>query len=83
MDDILSGRMLIFDGTTTTFRNIRLRNKRKDCDLCSEKPIITHLIDYEQFCGMRATDKVHIFFSFLFLKSKKEIFEISLHIFIS
>lgn len=57
MDDILSGRMLIFDGTTTTFRNIRLRNKRKDCDLCSEKPIITHLIDYEQFCGMRATDK--------------------------
>lgn len=55
--DVLSGRLLIFDGAHCTFRNIRLRSKRADCDVCSSSPIITSLVDYEQFCGMRASDK--------------------------
>lgn len=54
---VLSGRLLLFDGSRTTFRCVRLRGKRDNCDVCSPKPIITRLIDYEQFCGMRATDK--------------------------
>ena len=57
IDEVLSGRLVIFDGGRGTFRTVRLRGKRERCDVCSEKPIITRLIDYEQFCGMRASDK--------------------------
>lgn len=55
--EVLAGRLLIFDGGRCQFRNIRLRSKRKDCDVCSPTPMITNLIDYEQFCGMHASDK--------------------------
>lgn len=54
---VLGGRLLLFDGSRSTFRCVRLRGKRENCDVCSDKPIITRLIDYEQFCGARATDK--------------------------
>lgn len=57
--DILSGRLLIFDGSRGIFRNIRLRAKRSNCDVCSSTPLIKELVDYEQFCGMRASDKNH------------------------
>lgn len=55
--DTLAGRLLLFDGLRSSFRNVRLRNKRDDCQICSAQPTITKLLDYEQFCGMRATDK--------------------------
>ncbi|XP_013111762.2 adenylyltransferase and sulfurtransferase MOCS3 [Stomoxys calcitrans] len=55
--EVMAGRLLIFDGGRCQFRNIRLRSKRADCDVCSPNPMITHLIDYEQFCGMHASDK--------------------------
>ncbi|XP_055852800.1 adenylyltransferase and sulfurtransferase MOCS3-2 [Episyrphus balteatus] len=57
LGDTLSGRLLLFDGTKSIFRNIKLRAKRKDCYVCSEHPFVTRLINYEQFCGMRASDK--------------------------
>lgn len=57
LDGILSGRLLLFDGTQTLFRTVKLRGKRENCDVCSETPTITKLIDYEQFCGMNASDK--------------------------
>ncbi|XP_055905989.1 adenylyltransferase and sulfurtransferase MOCS3-2 [Eupeodes corollae] len=57
LGDTLSGRLLLFDGTKSVFRNIKLRAKRKDCDVCSENPMVTRLINYEHFCGMRASDK--------------------------
>lgn len=50
--------MLIFDGSNTTFRNVRLRPKSISCAVCGENPTITKLINYEQFCGARAHDKV-------------------------
>lgn len=53
----LSGRLLLFDGTSSTFRNIKLRGKSNNCDVCAERRKIASLIDYEQFCGMRASDK--------------------------
>lgn len=53
----LSGRLLIFDGLDSTFRNVKLRGKRQDCEVCSENPKIKELIDYEGFCHMAATDK--------------------------
>ncbi|XP_075168918.1 ubiquitin-like activating enzyme 4 [Haematobia irritans] len=55
--EVMAGRLLIFDGARCQFRNIRLRAKRADCDVCSPNPMINHLIDYEQFCGMHASDK--------------------------
>lgn len=55
--DILAGRLLIFDGFSCQFRNIRIRSKRGNCHVCSSQPLITDLIDYELFCGMHANDK--------------------------
>lgn len=56
-NDTLSGRLLLFDGIKTTFRNVRLRGKKENCEICSTQPKITKLIDYEQFCGVKASDK--------------------------
>lgn len=57
MPEILSGRLLIFDGIETKFRNVNLRTKNTECAVCGKNPIITKLIDYEQFCGAKANDK--------------------------
>lgn len=56
-EGVLGGRLLLFDGSRATFRTVRLRGKRENCDVCADKPIITRLMDYEQFCGSRASDK--------------------------
>lgn len=59
--EVLCGRLLLFNGCNCTYRNIRLRGKRADCHVCSSTPVITDLVDYEQFCGMGASDKnVHL-----------------------
>ena len=51
----LIGRLLLYDATTMTFDEVRLR-KNPNCPICGERPTITELIDYEQFCGMPAND---------------------------
>ncbi|XP_055595331.1 adenylyltransferase and sulfurtransferase MOCS3-like isoform X1 [Uranotaenia lowii] len=56
-EGVLNGRLLLFDGQRSTFRNLKLRPKKVDCSVCSEKPSLTQLIDYEVFCSMKATDK--------------------------
>lgn len=56
-DGVLSGRLLLFDGHQSAFRNLKLRGKKADCAVCSENASLTKLIDYEQFCSMKATDK--------------------------
>jgi adenylyltransferase/sulfurtransferase len=48
----LVGRLLIFDGLGTNFREVKIK-KDKNCPLCGENPTITELIDYEEFCQMR------------------------------
>lgn len=47
----LVGRLLLYDALNADFHEVRLR-KDKNCPVCSEKPEITELIDYEQFCGV-------------------------------
>lgn len=54
----LSGKFLVFDATDTTFRRINLRERNLNCKICGDNPIIKTLIDYEQFCGSKITDKV-------------------------
>ena len=49
----LIGRLLLFNALEMKFREVRLRRDPK-CPLCGEKPTITGLIDYEQFCGIPA-----------------------------
>ncbi len=55
--DTMSQRMLLFDALSATFRTIKLRPKQGNCVVCGDNPSITQLIDYEQFCGAKATDK--------------------------
>ncbi|XP_029162863.1 adenylyltransferase and sulfurtransferase MOCS3 isoform X1 [Nylanderia fulva] len=57
MPDVISGRLLLFDGTETKFHNVRLRPKNADCAICGEHRVIHELIDYEEFCGAKANDK--------------------------
>ena len=47
----LIGRLLLFDGLTMRFREMRLR-KNPDCPVCAENPRQTELIDYQGFCGL-------------------------------
>lgn len=58
INNVLSGRLMLFDGIPSTFRNIALRKRNANCDVCGDSPSIKSLIDYEQFCGARADDKV-------------------------
>lgn len=69
MDGVLNGRLLLFDGASTIFRNIRLRPRSSSCAVCGDFPTITDLIDYEQFCQSGAHDKVSIWKFFSILKT--------------
>lgn len=57
LSGILSGRLLLYDGLESTFRNVRLRQKNPDCIYCGEIIGNCELIDYEEFCGSKAIDK--------------------------
>lgn len=49
----LIGRMVYFDTLSMEVRVHRLR-KDPDCPVCGANPTIRELIDYEEFCGLRA-----------------------------
>ena len=46
----LAGRLLLFDALRMSFRELRLK-KDSQCKICGDRPAITALIDYDQFCG--------------------------------
>lgn len=48
----LIGRMVYFDTLSMELRIHKLR-KDPDCPVCGERPTVTELIDYEEFCGLR------------------------------
>ncbi len=52
-EGILLNRLLLFDAWKMAFRELKLR-KDPSCPLCGEKPTIKELIDYEEFCGLKA-----------------------------
>jgi sulfur-carrier protein adenylyltransferase/sulfurtransferase len=47
----LIGRLLLVDALAMRFRELKIR-KNRDCPVCGEHPTVTHLIDYQQFCGV-------------------------------
>lgn len=49
----LLGTLLIYDALDMRFETVRLK-KNPECKVCSEKPSITGLIDYDKFCGIPA-----------------------------
>jgi len=53
----LIGRLLHYDALGMRFREFKIRRSPK-CPICSDRPTITELIDYEQFCGLRPAVQV-------------------------
>lgn len=49
----LLGRLLLYDALSMSFRELKFQ-KDPNCPICGERPTITELIDYEEFCGMPA-----------------------------
>ena len=51
----LIGRLLLYDALSMKFQEFKVRRNPK-CPMCGDKPTITQLIDYEQFCGIRGPE---------------------------
>jgi adenylyltransferase/sulfurtransferase len=51
-EGVLVNRLLLFDAWQMRFRELKLR-KDPQCPVCGERPLITELIDYEAFCGLK------------------------------
>lgn len=49
--DLLTGKLLIVNTLDMSFRKVSVPHN-KNCAICGEKPTITKLIDYEEFCGL-------------------------------
>jgi len=55
LGETLVGRLLLIDALAMRFRELKLR-KNRECPVCGEHPSLTHLIDYNQFCGVRGEE---------------------------
>jgi len=53
LGDVAAGRLVIYDALKLSFRQLKLR-RNPHCVVCGERPTVTELIDYEQFCGVPA-----------------------------
>ncbi|KAF0250592.1 MAG: adenylyltransferase and sulfurtransferase [bacterium] len=54
--DSLIGRLLVFDALKMKFKELKI-HKNINCAICGEKPTITGLIDYKEFCGVPNEDR--------------------------
>src|SRR5271167_742149 len=50
--ETLKNRLLLYDALNMRFRELKLRRDR-DCPACGDRPTITKLIDYQEFCGLK------------------------------
>jgi adenylyltransferase/sulfurtransferase len=51
----LVGRLLLYDALEMRFQEFKVRRNPK-CPVCGDRPTVTKLIDYEQFCGVRGQE---------------------------
>ena len=51
----LIGRLVLYDALQMSFQEFKVRRNPK-CPMCGDRPTITKLIDYEQFCGIRGQE---------------------------
>jgi sulfur-carrier protein adenylyltransferase/sulfurtransferase len=49
--ETLVGRLMLYDALSMRFRELKLR-RNPDCPVCGDRPTVTELIDYQQFCGI-------------------------------
>jgi adenylyltransferase/sulfurtransferase len=47
----LIGRLLLYNALKMEFREVKLK-RNPQCPVCGDKPTITQLINYEEFCGL-------------------------------
>ncbi len=47
----LSQKMVLYDALSGEYRSVKWR-RDENCPICGENPVITELIDYEEFCGL-------------------------------
>ena len=50
------GKLLLYDALDMSFEELRLK-KNPECRVCSDHPVVTELIDYEEFCGVPSHDR--------------------------
>ena len=50
--ETLKGRLLLYDALGMRFRELKLR-RDVDCPICGDRPTVTQLIDYQEFCGVK------------------------------
>ena len=50
--ETLKNRLLLYDALAMRFRELKLR-RDVDCPVCGERPTVTKLIDYQEFCGVK------------------------------
>lgn len=51
LGDALVGRLVFFDALSMEFRQVKFR-RNPECPVCGDRPSITDLIDYHEFCGV-------------------------------
>jgi len=51
--NLLAGKLLVFNALDSTFRQVKVPRDPK-CPVCGEKPTITKLIDYQEFCNLKS-----------------------------
>jgi sulfur-carrier protein adenylyltransferase/sulfurtransferase len=51
----LVGRLLLYDALEMKFQEFKVR-RNPSCPACGDRPTVTKLIDYEQFCGVRGQE---------------------------
>ncbi len=51
----LKGRLMLYDALEMSFTFVNLK-KNPNCKVCGPHPEVTHLIDYEAFCGVPGHD---------------------------
>ncbi|MFH1352912.1 MAG: molybdenum cofactor biosynthesis protein MoeB, partial [bacterium] len=49
--ELLVGKLLVFNALEMNFRKLEIQ-RNINCPVCGDKPAITELIDYEQFCAL-------------------------------
>jgi sulfur-carrier protein adenylyltransferase/sulfurtransferase len=51
----LIGRLILYDALEMSFREFKVR-RNPNCPACGDRPTVTKLIDYDQFCGIRGEE---------------------------
>jgi sulfur-carrier protein adenylyltransferase/sulfurtransferase len=54
------GRLGLYDALEQSWNFVKV-NKDPGCPVCSDAPTVTELIDYEEFCGVPAHDRIEEF----------------------